>query len=468
MVVESKQFSVGEALRFAGETRCLEVGVGAIRAVPRIFREQFGKQPAVMVADTNTLQAAGRAVAEAFRECRQRMVEPFLFEGSGLYAEHGFVAQLESALRKSTAIPVAVGSGTINDLTKLAAHRTGRQYLCVATAASMDGYAAFGASITFQGSKQTFPCPAPVAVVADMSVLCAAPAAMNAWGYADLAAKVPAGADWILADALGIEPIDPQAWGIVQGRLREMLADASGVGAAKAEAIKRLFEGLVLSGFSMQATKTSRPASGAEHQFSHLWDMEHHTHQGRAPSHGSKVGIGTLAITALYERLLETRVDELDIDRCCETWPDQPTWLARAKELFGEGELAAVAERELTAKAVDLATLRTQLRQVRKAWPDLSHRLREQLIPFSTLKEMLRAAGAPTEPEQIGISRERLRESFWRAFCIRRRFTVLDLAARGHLLDAGLDDVFGSGGPWPLARTGQAAADEDVCAPGTP
>ena len=68
---------------------------------------------------------------------------------------------------KSSAIPVAVGSGTINDLTKLAAHQLGRPYIVVATAASMDGYTAYGASITHQGSKQTFDCPAPLAVIAD-------------------------------------------------------------------------------------------------------------------------------------------------------------------------------------------------------------------------------------------------------------------------------------------------------------
>ena len=42
--------------------------------------------------------------------------------------------------------------------------------------------------------------------------------------------------------------------------------------------------------------------------------MQHHTHNGHAPSHGVKVGIGTLAVTALYERMLEQPFDQLDID----------------------------------------------------------------------------------------------------------------------------------------------------------
>jgi glycerol-1-phosphate dehydrogenase [NAD(P)+] len=56
---------------------------------------------------------------------------------------------------------------------------------------------------------------------------------------------------------------------------------------------------------------------------------------------------------------------------------------------------------------------------------------------------MLAAAGAPTEPEQIGISRRRLRMSFRQAYLIRRRFTALDLAAEAGVLDRCLDELFG-------------------------
>ena len=148
-------------------------------------------------------------------------VAPFVYRDPALYAEIRFVRELEDALRAHDAIPIAVGSGTINDLVKLAAHRVGRPgYLCVATAASMDGYTAFGASITSEGAKQTFNCPAPRAVIADVDVIRRAPPELTASGYADLSAKITAGADWILADALGAEPIDARAWEIVQGGLR--------------------------------------------------------------------------------------------------------------------------------------------------------------------------------------------------------------------------------------------------------
>lgn len=450
--------TLNEALKAARETRCLEMGKGVIQNTARVFQSQFGSQAAVIVADPNTFRTAGQMVADVFRAAGQPLVEPFIFRAPDLYAEERFVLELETALKKTAAIPVAVGSGTINDLTKLAAHRTGRSYLSVATAASMDGYTAFGASITVQGSKQTLLCPAPVAVVADLDIICAAPGEMNSWGYADLLAKITAGADWIMADALGVEPIDPPAWNIAQGRLRELVADPAGVPARNPKAIGSLLEGLMLGGFAMQACKSSRAASGAEHQFSHLWDMQHHVHDGRAPSHGFKVGIGTLASTALYERLLTRPLDELDIESCCAKWPDRNQWLAKARALLGEGEVAAVAAQEIAVKADSVETLRAQLQQLRAIWPQLRGRLRQQLIPFAALREMLQAAGAPVEPEQIGISRDRLRASFWQAFFVRRRFTVLDLAVRTGLLNACIEEIFGTNGPWPLTTRPAVAA----------
>lgn len=443
--------SLAKALLAARDTRSLEIGPQAAAGTARVFREQFGGRQAVIVADTNTFRVAGQTVADSFRSAKHPVLEPFIFRSPDLYAENCFVVELEAALRKHEAIPVAVGSGTINDLTKLAAHRANRPYLAVATAASMDGYTAFGASITFEGSKQTFLCPAPTAVVADTDIICGAPAEMNAWGYADLLAKVTAGADWLVADALGVEPIDAAAWEIAQSRLRPMTADAAGVRAAQPPAIAQLIEGLMLGGFAMQATKSSRPASGAEHQFSHLWDMQHHTHNGRAPSHGFKVGIGTLAVTALYERLLQKPLDKLDAEQLGAAWPHREEWLQQARAQFTDDELIAVATKEISAKADDQKIVRQQLTRLQTAWPQLKERLQTQLIPFAALKQMLQTAGAPVEPEQIGISRARLRESFRLAFFIRRRFTVLDLAVRAGLLDQCVDEIFGPQGVWPLA-----------------
>jgi len=437
---------IERALAAASHTRLLRVEPGVRHQVATHFCKMFGDARAVVVADGNTWEAAGIDVAAGLRKGGVEQAEPFLF-GPDVYAEYKFVEALQSSLAGIDAIPVAVGSGAINDLTKLVAHRLGKPYMVVATAASMDGYTAYGASITYRGSKQTFECPAPRAVVADLDVIARAPAHLNASGYADLLAKGVAGADWILADALGEEAIDAGAWAAVQERLAEWVGNPGGVKRADRDTLENLVTGLMMSGFAMQATRSSRPASGAEHQFSHLWDMQHHTHNGAAPSHGFKVGIGTLASLELYRALLSHDLGQLDVDAAVAAWPSLEQLNTRIAEVLGSGELAQKGREETRAKYVDDKMLRGQLERLRGDWPRLRERLQRHLQPYNDSRRMLREAGAPFEPEQIGISRQRLRESYEQAYYIRRRFTVLDLAMRTALFERAMDEIFGNEHP---------------------
>lgn len=426
----AQQLTTVDALAAAQETRALEIGQGALSSTAALFQQYFNGRSAVVVADSNTYAAAGQAVLGALRAAGVSTLDPFVFTDDDLFAEHRFVERLEESLRSHAGIPVAVGAGTINDLVKLATHRCGRQYLCVATAASMDGYTAYGASITYEGSKQTFDCPAPIGVVADLDVIAAAPAEMTAWGYADLLAKVTAGADWIVADLLGVEPIVELPWNIVQGGLRQAVGNPAGIAAGDPAALAGLVEGLMLGGFAMQAMRSSRPASGAEHQFSHLWDMQHHTYHGQAPSHGQKVGVATVAVTALYEQLLACPTMPIAPSQAAAKWPTASEQAHAIDELFDDPTLRDLATRETQAKAIDRDALLVQLTQLEQRWPELCEGLRRQLIPLQQLREMLAKVGAPIAPQQIGITVERLRRSFRQAQMIRRRFTILDLAVR--------------------------------------
>jgi glycerol-1-phosphate dehydrogenase [NAD(P)+] len=445
------KLTLAEALSSARETRALIIGAGVLRETAHVFKTHFPGSRAVIVDDERTFAVAGREVGQALAAAGISCVAPFVYNDPALYAEIRFVEELEASLRQHDAIPIAVGSGTINDLTKLAAHRTGRPgYLCVATAASMDGYTAFGASITAQGAKQTFNCPAPRAVVADLDVIRRAPPELTAAGYADLSAKITAGADWILADALGAEPIDPRAWAIVQGGLRDSLADPAGARAGLQSAIGPLVEGLMLGGFAMQWSKSSRPASGAEHQFSHLWDMEHHVHNGETPSHGFKVGVATLAVTRLYEQLLAHDFTRLDVDACLAKWPAPATVEPGARRMFAGTDFITTAVTETGAKHVSTSELRAQLERLKTTWPEIRARVQAQLLSSVEMQRRLNLVGAPTEPEQIGITRERLRDSFFRAYHIRRRFTVLDVAVRTAMLDTLLGGLFGRGAVWEI------------------
>jgi len=430
---------IASALAMATDTRALRLGDGAIRETAEVFRQCFDADRAVIVADGNTFEAAGKAVADVLKAAGIKLAEPLVFDEPSLHADYEHMEQVRRALEEGGGVPIAVGSGTINDLTKLAAHQCERPYMVVATAASMDGYTAYGASVIQNGSKQTFFCPAPRAVIADLAVICAAPGELNAAGYADLLAKATAGADWILADALDIEPIDTNAWALVQEQLRDWTRNPECVRRGDREAIIGLVEGLMMTGFAMQWCKSSRPASGAEHQFSHLWDMQNHTCHGRTPLHGHKVGIGTLAVTLLYERLMAEPFDAIDPSSA--GWPDLEE-LKRLVDLTHEQpDLRAVAWSESQAKHLDRETAGLLFERLRTHWPTLRYRLQEQLPSSNEIADMLRAAGAPSHPTEIGISPARLRRSYVEAQQIRRRFTVLDLAVLTGGLGRWLNEV---------------------------
>jgi glycerol-1-phosphate dehydrogenase [NAD(P)+] len=430
------------ALRRARDTRKLVVAAGVRRQVPAVFAELFGQSPCIIIADENTFAAAGKDVHAALHESGRKCLEPLVMEARDLYAEYSYVTRIQKALAENDAIPVAVGSGSINDLTKLASHLSGRQYLSVATAASMDGYTAFGASITHEGSKQTFDCPAPIGVVADLDVIAAAPEGLNASGYADLVAKVPAGLDWLLADSLGVDAVDAEIWDMVQSRLDVWMSDAGGVPRRDMEVTRRLTVALMITGFAMQASCSSRPVSGAEHQFSHLWDMEHHTYRGITPSHGFKVGVGSLASLGLYEAVLAFDFEKLDVEAAVKAWPTLAENDAEINQLFEIPELRRKAILESTTKYIDHDALRTQLEQLKGDWPRIRERLSKRMMTRDQLHDMLQAAGCPVRSEDIGISPERLRISFRKAYHIRRRFTIFDFVCRANMWDTCLDRVF--------------------------
>lgn len=440
---------IESALQRTTDTRDLAIGVGAMKKAPEMFRRLFPGARAVIVADATTYRVAGEEVAACFAEAGIPTEAPYIFDDPHLYAEWSFVERLEAYLGSVDAVAVAVGSGVINDLTKLVSAHLGRRYMVVGTAASMDGYTAYGASITFEGNKQTFDCPAPCGMVLDPVISAAAPKELAASGYADLIAKIPAGADWIIADALEVEKLDEFSFDLVQHGLREALSAPEAVFAGDVEMTERLAEGLIMSGFAMQALQSSRPASGTEHQFSHCWDMENLCYNGEHVSHGFKVGIGTLASTASLEFLLDADIENLDVEACVASWHTWEQTEQDIRRIFdgmpGHMSRALV---ETRGKYVDGEGLRRQLERLKAVWPELKVRIGEQIIPFGRVRESLKAVGAPYEPEMIGVTRERFRRTFGYIPYMRSRFTNIDLLFRCGLMPAVEEKLFGKGGIW--------------------
>ena len=272
---------------------------------------------------------------------------------------------------------------------------------------------------------------APLAVAAEPDVLAAAPAFLASSGYGDLLGKITAGSDWLLADLVtGRDAIDRRAWDLVQGPLERWVADPAKVAAGDPAAVAGLFEGLVASGLAMQVARGSRPASGAEHHFSHTWEMSGlRLADGSEPSHGHKVALGTLCAAAATRALFARDFTAADIPAATAAYP---AWAAREARIRAEApdspRMQDAMLAECRAKHLEGAALGDRLARLAGCWGELRERALSQLARVPDLAERLSAAGCPTRPADLNTTAADVERLVSRVQMIRSRYTVLDIA----------------------------------------
>ena len=153
---------------------------------------------------------------------------------------------------------------------------------------------------------------------------------------------------------------------------------------------------------------------------------------------------------AVFDELFKLDLTKLDVGACVAAWPTLESEQARALELFKDFPAPRLGFDEITKKWNDPATVREQLTRLKAEWPELKARLQGQVYSYEKMKSLLKASGAPYEPEQIGVSREKLRSMFPLVQLMRFRFNVLDLGKRGGFYDAIVDPLFAKGGPFEI------------------
>src|SRR3954469_4955200 len=155
-----------------------------------------------IVADPTTWQAMGARISGGLSA--QFTVAPVILP------EHPH-ADMETVqrVRAATAVAdglIAIGSGTINDLCKYAAHLDHKPYACFGTAPSMNGYTSVNAAIMEGGVKKSLAATAARGVFLDVEILSKAPRRMIAAGFGDSVCRPTAQADWLLAHLLLDQP----------------------------------------------------------------------------------------------------------------------------------------------------------------------------------------------------------------------------------------------------------------------
>ena len=445
---------IENALKRATDTKACQIGDGVLGDTVAFFKEYFpGADRAIVVEDPRTRAAAGERVAEMLRangvEVSEHVIEP---GGRTFHADYRYVDKVREAIKAAGVekegrkiVPVAVGSGVVNDLAKRASGELEIPYLTVGTAASVDGYSSFGAALRSpEGAKQTYPCPAPRAIVADLDVMRTAPKWMAASGFADLMAKVPAGADWILAYELGASEWHDSSWHTVQDGLKAAIGDPEGVAAMKTGPMTRFVEGLMLGGFAMQDMQSSRPASGAEHLFSHLLEMRDHTFKGDIVPHGIQVGVFTLFMCRVYEQILAFDYSRLDVEACLKNWKPLEEQERLGASAFAGTKFPDLGVKAVRAKFVDRETTKARLEGFKARWPQIRARLEGQLVPAAEIERRLRVVGAPATPEEIGSTVEASLADARKTIYMRDRYMALDFLALTGQLDEFAKKAFSS------------------------
>ena len=123
----------------------------------------------------------------------------------------------------------------------------------------------------------------------------------------------------------------------------------------------------------------------------------------------------------------------------------------RALRIFEGFPAPRLGYDQITGKYQDAEAVRAQLTALKAQWPALKERLQGQVYSYEKMKALLKAAGAPYEPEHIGVSRQQLHDMFPKVQLMRARFNVLDLAMRGGFYEALVEPPFAPGGPFALA-----------------
>ncbi len=281
----------------------IEISRGASGRVAEIAAPYFAKGPVLVVCDVNTYAVLGKKIHEQLKAAGAD-ADCYVFPEKHLHPDAFAVGRLlieATDERRNYSLLIAVGSGTLNDITRLVSGRAGLPYFIVGTAPSMDGYAGNSSPIVCRGTKMSFYSHYADAIIADTEIMAQAPAWMLAAGLGDVMGKYVALADWKmdedLCGAYRCEMISQ----FMANAVEKCAATAADVARRDPDAVGTMMEALTLAGMAMGLATVTRPASGCEHHMAHYIDIDLISRGLDYPLHGNTVGITAMAMLRFYE-----------------------------------------------------------------------------------------------------------------------------------------------------------------------
>lgn len=281
----------------------IDISRGASDHVAALAAPFFEKGPVLVVCDCHTYDVLGKKVTGDLHAAGAK-ADCYVFPEKHLHPDPFSLGRLfieASDEQKNYALLIAVGSGTLNDITRLVSGRLHLPYFIVGTAPSMDGYAGSSSPIVCRGTKTSFYSHYADAIIADTEILAQAPAKMIAAGLGDVLGKYVSLADWKLGADLKGEYRCELISQFMANAVEKCAASAAAAAKRDPDAIGAMMEALVLAGMSMGLAGVTRPASGCEHHMTHYIDIDLIRRGLDYPLHGNTVGISAIAMLRFYE-----------------------------------------------------------------------------------------------------------------------------------------------------------------------
>ena len=392
---------------------------GAVSQLEEIL-EEF--QNPVFICDSNTRTAAEPFLEEEFKDYPVIELNP-----EGLQADSRGVNKVMKQLdycdrglsSVSVDVLVAIGGGTIHDLTRYAATEYDIPFVSIPTAASVDGYAANVAALTWDGLKRTVAGVSPRWILADTDIFSAAPSRLTASGVSDFLGKYISILDWKIAHLVTGEYICEEVCDLLEKALRDVSRVLEDIRFGDKDAIEKLMYALLLSGLCMQMVESPRPVSGAEHMVSHLWDLNVLNEKTNA-LHGEQVGLGLLIVTDYYKKL-GYAIRHKNVTVKSET--AKGLEMSLLEHTFGKKGLLEGILTENTPNPledIDLEELEEQLPEIEDLIDDLPD--------ADDMYAKLHDAGCVHEISNLGIDKEKVELPLQSSPYVRNRLTLLRLS----------------------------------------
>lgn len=412
------------------------VGSGVATRLPELVRRYQAKKP-FLLCDVNTWAAAGERV-QGLLLASGIPSGLYIFPQKALEPDEGAVGAAVMHFDESCDLIIGVGSGVINDIGKMLSRISGRRYFIVGTAPSMDGYASASSSMSRDGLKVSLESRSADVIIGDTQILKNAPERMLSAGLGDMLAKYISLAEWRIAHLVTGEYYCPAVAQFVREALDKCVDNAEGLLRREEAAVGAVFEGLVKSGVAMAYAGVSRPASGVEHYFSHVWDMRGLALGTPVELHGIQCAIGTLKALRLYA-YLKTFIPDGEKARAYVEAFSYPAWQRELRTFIGAGAEAMIAQ-EAKEQKYSVARHRQRLPKILENWGEIL-KILEDLPSVETVSRLLKALHISEQPAALGNDREGLCLTFQATKDIRDKYVLSRLAWDLGLMDEMLAEL---------------------------